>query len=187
MADLSGPDRLEERLGEADFVIVTTPETPDTLGMFNARLFSRMKRGAYFINIARGPLCRHPRPDCSPAVRPARGRRARCCRPGAVAGRQPAMGNAERADHAACRDPRHPLSPEMGSASPRKLPALRRGSDVDQRRRQGKMVLIAGAFDLTAETLFRKCTWPGIVVGSFSQMAKSVFSFFGTATFCSFT
>ncbi len=54
MADLSGPDRLEERLGEADFVIVTTPETPDTLGMFNARLFSRMKRGAYFINIARG-------------------------------------------------------------------------------------------------------------------------------------
>ena len=54
MADLTTPERLEERLGEADFVIVTTPETPDTLGMFNARLFSRMKRGAYFINIARG-------------------------------------------------------------------------------------------------------------------------------------
>ena len=54
MAELSTPDRIEERLGEADFVIVTTPETPDTLGMFNARLFSRMKRGAYFINIARG-------------------------------------------------------------------------------------------------------------------------------------
>jgi phosphoglycerate dehydrogenase-like enzyme len=54
MADLATPDRLEECLGEADFVIVTTPETPVTLGMFNARLFSRMKRGAYFINIARG-------------------------------------------------------------------------------------------------------------------------------------
>ena len=54
MAELDTPERLEERLGEADFVIVTTPETPDTLGMFNARLFSRMKRGAYFINIARG-------------------------------------------------------------------------------------------------------------------------------------
>src|SRR5947208_3036398 len=54
MAHLATPDRLEERLGEADFVIVTTPETPDTLGMFNIRLFSRMKRGAYFINIARG-------------------------------------------------------------------------------------------------------------------------------------
>jgi phosphoglycerate dehydrogenase-like enzyme len=54
MAELSTPDQLEERLGEADFIILTTPETPDTLGMFNARLFSHMKRGAYFINIARG-------------------------------------------------------------------------------------------------------------------------------------
>ena len=53
MAELSPPDRLEERLGDADFVILTTPETPDTLGLFNARLFSRMKRGAYLINIAR--------------------------------------------------------------------------------------------------------------------------------------
>jgi phosphoglycerate dehydrogenase-like enzyme len=54
MAELFAPDQLEDRLGEADFVIVTTPETPHTLGMFNARLFARMKRGAYFINIARG-------------------------------------------------------------------------------------------------------------------------------------
>ncbi|HZU91128.1 MAG TPA: D-2-hydroxyacid dehydrogenase [Stellaceae bacterium] len=54
MVDLGTPDRLAERLGEADFVIVTTPETPETLGLFNAGLFSRMKRGAYFINIARG-------------------------------------------------------------------------------------------------------------------------------------
>src|SRR5882724_10829041 len=38
MAELFMPDRLAERLGEADFVIVTTPETPETLGMFNARL-----------------------------------------------------------------------------------------------------------------------------------------------------
>src|SRR5215471_14599699 len=54
MAELLTPARLEERLGDADFVIVTTPETPETVGMFDARLFSRMKRGAYFINIARG-------------------------------------------------------------------------------------------------------------------------------------
>jgi phosphoglycerate dehydrogenase-like enzyme len=54
VAELDTPDRLDERLGEADFVILTTPETPDTLGMFNARRFARMKRGAYFINIARG-------------------------------------------------------------------------------------------------------------------------------------
>jgi phosphoglycerate dehydrogenase-like enzyme len=54
MAELATPDQLEERLGEADFVILTTPETPDTVGMFNTTLFARMKRGTYFINIARG-------------------------------------------------------------------------------------------------------------------------------------
>src|SRR6266446_6090302 len=54
MSDLATPDRLAERLGEADFVIVTTPETPDTRGMFDSRLFAKMKRGSYFINIARG-------------------------------------------------------------------------------------------------------------------------------------
>src|SRR5262245_46108820 len=54
VAELFTPDRLAERLGEADFVIVTTPATPDTKGIFDARLFARMKRGAYFINIARG-------------------------------------------------------------------------------------------------------------------------------------
>jgi phosphoglycerate dehydrogenase-like enzyme len=54
MAEIATPDRVEERLGEADFVILTTPETPDTIGMFNAGRFARMRRGAYFINIARG-------------------------------------------------------------------------------------------------------------------------------------
>jgi phosphoglycerate dehydrogenase-like enzyme len=54
MMGLATPDRLDEWLSEADFVIVTTPETPDTLGLFDGRRFSRMKRGAYFINIARG-------------------------------------------------------------------------------------------------------------------------------------
>jgi phosphoglycerate dehydrogenase-like enzyme len=54
MTELATPDRLGKFLGEADFVILTTPETPDTLGLFNAQLFSQMKRGAYFINIARG-------------------------------------------------------------------------------------------------------------------------------------
>ena len=54
MTELFTPDQLEARLGDVDFVIVTTPETPETLGLFNARLFSRMKRGSYFINISRG-------------------------------------------------------------------------------------------------------------------------------------
>jgi len=54
MAELVMPDALDDRLGEADFVILTTPETPETRGMFDAQRFSRMKRGAYFINIGRG-------------------------------------------------------------------------------------------------------------------------------------
>jgi phosphoglycerate dehydrogenase-like enzyme len=54
MDELDRPDRLAECLGEADFVTLTTPETPETVGMFNARLFERIKRGSYFINIARG-------------------------------------------------------------------------------------------------------------------------------------
>jgi phosphoglycerate dehydrogenase-like enzyme len=55
MTELVTPDHLDERLGEADFVILTTPETPETRGMFDAGRFARMKRGAYFINIGRGP------------------------------------------------------------------------------------------------------------------------------------
>src|ERR1700722_12225050 len=54
IAEIATPDWLDERLAEADFVILTTTETPETVGMFNARWFARMKRGAYFINIARG-------------------------------------------------------------------------------------------------------------------------------------
>ena len=41
MADLATPDQIEDRLGEADFVILTTPETPNTVGMFNTTLFTR--------------------------------------------------------------------------------------------------------------------------------------------------
>ena len=92
MAELFTPDRLEERLGEADFVIVTTPETPETLGMFNARLFARMKRGSYFINIARGRCV--VTADLIAALRSGQlgRRRTRRGRPGAAAARQPAVG-----------------------------------------------------------------------------------------------
>jgi phosphoglycerate dehydrogenase-like enzyme len=54
MAELVTPDHLNEKLGAADFVILTTPESPQTRGMFNAERFAVMKRGAYFINIGRG-------------------------------------------------------------------------------------------------------------------------------------
>jgi phosphoglycerate dehydrogenase-like enzyme len=54
MRELVQPDRLEAKLGDADFVILTIPESPQTLRMFNARRFAAMKRGSYFINIGRG-------------------------------------------------------------------------------------------------------------------------------------
>jgi phosphoglycerate dehydrogenase-like enzyme len=51
---LATPDRLDAELADADFVVLTTPETPQTVGLFDAARFGAMKRGAYFINIGRG-------------------------------------------------------------------------------------------------------------------------------------
>ena len=48
------PDQLDAELGRADFVIVTTPETPATRGLFDAGRFAAMKPGSYLVNIARG-------------------------------------------------------------------------------------------------------------------------------------
>jgi phosphoglycerate dehydrogenase-like enzyme len=54
MAELFDPSQLPGRIGEADFVLCFIPETPDSLDMFDAAMFGRMKRGAYFINVGRG-------------------------------------------------------------------------------------------------------------------------------------
>ena len=54
VSDLRRPDALNDLLPEADFVIVTVPETPATQGMFQAEQFTRMKSSAFFINIGRG-------------------------------------------------------------------------------------------------------------------------------------
>ena len=48
------PEDLDDLLPRADFVITTTPHTPETVGMWNARRFGLMKKTAYFINIGRG-------------------------------------------------------------------------------------------------------------------------------------
>lgn len=47
---------LEEAVASADFVSVHLPLTPETRAVFNARIFSVMKPGAYFINTSRGAL-----------------------------------------------------------------------------------------------------------------------------------
>jgi glyoxylate reductase len=47
---------FDSLLREADVVAVTAPLTPATRGIFGSEAFAKMKRGAYFINIARGGL-----------------------------------------------------------------------------------------------------------------------------------
>lgn len=54
MSELVTSERLDEKLGEADFVILTVPESPGTIGFFNKDRFAAMKQGSYFINIGRG-------------------------------------------------------------------------------------------------------------------------------------
>ena len=48
------PAELDTLLPLADFVIVTTPHTPETEGMWHKNRFALMKKTAYFINIGRG-------------------------------------------------------------------------------------------------------------------------------------
>lgn len=52
--ELKLPADLDALLPQADFVILTAPQTPSTEGLFTAAKFERMKETAFFINIGRG-------------------------------------------------------------------------------------------------------------------------------------
>lgn len=52
--EMHAPTELDIVLPRADFVIATTPHTPETEGMWNKKCFDLMKQTAYFINIGRG-------------------------------------------------------------------------------------------------------------------------------------
>lgn len=47
---------LDELLRAADFVSCHLPQTPQTRGLFDARRFSSMRQGAFFVNTARGGI-----------------------------------------------------------------------------------------------------------------------------------
>lgn len=47
---------FDDLLRDSDFVIVSCPLTDETRGMFNDDAFSKMKRTAVFVNIARGGI-----------------------------------------------------------------------------------------------------------------------------------
>ena len=51
---------LDTLLKTSDYVSVHAPLLPATRGMLNATAFSKMKKGAYVVNTARGPLIDEP-------------------------------------------------------------------------------------------------------------------------------
>jgi len=54
--EMVGVDALIDVLPCADAVVACVPSTPQTVGMFNAATFARMKAGAFFVNVARGDV-----------------------------------------------------------------------------------------------------------------------------------
>jgi phosphoglycerate dehydrogenase-like enzyme len=47
---------LAALLPDADHVAICLPQTNDTIGLFDAAMLGRMKRGSYLYNIGRGPI-----------------------------------------------------------------------------------------------------------------------------------
>ncbi|XP_051857939.1 glyoxylate reductase/hydroxypyruvate reductase-like isoform X2 [Drosophila albomicans] len=47
---------FDELLAKSDFVVIASPLTPATQGIFNATAFNKMKRTAVLVNIARGKI-----------------------------------------------------------------------------------------------------------------------------------
>jgi D-3-phosphoglycerate dehydrogenase / 2-oxoglutarate reductase len=47
---------FDHLLGMSDFVSIHAPLLPATRGLFNAKVFGKMKAGAFLVNTARGPL-----------------------------------------------------------------------------------------------------------------------------------
>jgi phosphoglycerate dehydrogenase-like enzyme len=56
---------LHTFLGECDFVVVTTPRTPETVGMFDRAAFAAMKSSGYFICISRGGIANDDALHCA--------------------------------------------------------------------------------------------------------------------------
>jgi phosphoglycerate dehydrogenase-like enzyme len=54
------PDRTDDLLRQADFVVALLPLTPETRGRMGEREFRLMKPSAFFINVSRGPIVQEP-------------------------------------------------------------------------------------------------------------------------------
>ena len=56
LALLGGPDILDKVLERSDYVVVSMPANPETIGLIGEAQLRRMKRSAYLINVARGEI-----------------------------------------------------------------------------------------------------------------------------------
>lgn len=54
--DMQSIDSIDRVLPDSDIVILSLPLTDETRGLFDSGRFARMKDGAVFVNIARGPI-----------------------------------------------------------------------------------------------------------------------------------
>ncbi len=53
---ITGPEELTSQVAQADVVILVTPLTASTRGLFGEEMIARMKSGALLVNVGRGPL-----------------------------------------------------------------------------------------------------------------------------------
>jgi phosphoglycerate dehydrogenase-like enzyme len=58
VAVLARPAQLPDLLPDAHAVIICAPQTPETTGLFDEKMFRRLRRDAFFINIGRGKIVR---------------------------------------------------------------------------------------------------------------------------------
>jgi phosphoglycerate dehydrogenase-like enzyme len=58
IAAVLGPGEFGRLLEESDAIVVSAALTPETKGIFNAEAFARMRRGSWFLNVARGKIVR---------------------------------------------------------------------------------------------------------------------------------
>lgn len=65
--EILGPGDLDRLLAESDALVICAALTPETQSLLGARAFSRMKRGAWLVNIARGKIVREQ--DLAEALR----------------------------------------------------------------------------------------------------------------------
>ncbi len=56
VAEVYGPDRLDNLLSQSDYVVIAAPLTPQTRSLITADRLQQMKRDGYLINVSRGAL-----------------------------------------------------------------------------------------------------------------------------------